>query len=94
MQLSTMAHADPKELLQRLVLARETVQIHGLYRHRNGGLLYRVEDIVLREEDLIPAVIYQAVDGPPIPWDRKITVFLERFHRVDFPAPAAPVQGD
>lgn len=80
-----MPHGNPDELLYKLGRARELVQIGGQYRHRNGGLLYRVEAIVLREEDLAPAVIYRAVGGPALSWDRKLDVFLERFHRVEFP---------
>lgn len=84
-------HSDPKELLQTLDRAREMVTVGANYRHRNGGLLYRVQLLVLREEDLEPSVIYSAVDGAPIPWDRKLSVFLERFYRVDIPAsPPAP----
>lgn len=79
-----MAHSDPKELLQKLDRAREMVQVGGLYRHRDGGSLYRVNSIEIREEDLLPSVHYQAVEGAPIQWNRKLTVFLERFHRVDF----------
>jgi hypothetical protein len=79
-------HADPKELLEKLVLAREMVQVGGSYRHRITGALYRVHLIVMRGEKLEPAVVYSAVDGPAIPWDRKLTVFLERFHLVEFSA--------
>lgn len=82
-----MAHTDSKELLQKLNLAREMVQVGGLYRHRVSGALYRVANVVLREEDLAVAVDYQAVDGPPIPWNRKVDVFLLRFHRVEFSVP-------
>lgn len=85
-------HIDPKDLQQKLDRARELVTVGALYRHRSGGLLYRVDLLVLREEDLEPAVIYSAVDGAPIPWDRKVSIFLERFHRVELPAsvPSTP----
>lgn len=78
---------DPSELVLKLQRARETVQVGAHYQHRQGAI-YRVTDIVLREEDTEPAVIYQAVAGAPIPWDRKLSVFLERFSRVDLPPPS------
>jgi len=82
--VSTM-HDDTKGLLQKLDRAREMVTVGRLYRHKNGGPLYRVHLVVLREEDLEPSVIYSAVDGAAIPWDRKVSVFLERFYGVEFP---------
>lgn len=81
-----MSRTDPKELFAKLARAHELVQVGGYYRHRNGTL-YWVRDITLREEDVEPAVIYQEVNGPPIPWDRKVSVFIERFHRVELPPP-------
>lgn len=83
---STMSRTDPKELLAKLAKARELVQVNGYYRHLNGTL-YWVKDITLREEDLEPAVTYEEVDGPPVPWNRKVAVFIERFHRVELPPP-------
>jgi len=78
---------DPKDFAQKLARAREMVQINGHYRHRQSGGLYKVTNIVMREEDTTPAVIYESVDGAPIPWDRKLPIFLEKFYRVEFSVP-------
>jgi hypothetical protein len=87
-----MAHTDPKELLRRVDRAREMVQIGGYYRHAHDGSLYRVRDVVLREEDLTPSVDYRSVNGPPITWNRKLHVFVERFYRVEFSGPPPPAE--
>lgn len=79
-----MAHADSKELVKRLERAAELVQVGVTYRHRTGTL-YRVDGIVMREADLSVAVVYRAVMGPPIPWERPLDQFVDRFHRVDIP---------
>ena len=86
-----MARSDPKDLIQKLDRAREMVQVGGFYRHSTNGILYQVDGLELREEDLSPSVKYHAVEEPEIPWNRKVTVFVDRFYRVELSLPPSGV---
>lgn len=86
-----MALSNSKAILQKLERAREMVPAGAYYRHRVKGTIYQVECVTIREEDLEPSVVYTAIDGPPIPWDRRLSVFLDRFQRIELPT--VPVVG-
>ncbi len=51
------------------------VVIHGIYRHRKGGL-YIVEDIATHSETMEQVVVYRALYGDKKLWVRPYNMFI------------------
>lgn len=80
------------DLTGRLEQAKSKVAIGARYQHYKG-LEYRVVYVCLREEDLEPCVVYQAMYGDEIIWVRPVSSWpeevdvegtvVQRFKRVE-----------
>lgn len=75
-----MAGVKPTEAELRLRLA-DCPKKGTRWQHRlKGGNIYKVRDAVLREEDLMPLVVYSIWQG--VRWARPLGEFLETFKEI------------
>jgi uncharacterized HAD superfamily protein len=75
-KIKSMKSKIDVELNEKLAQARAWVEVGARYRHYKNQLSYVALNIVLREESLTPAVIYQAEYGEKLIWDRLVSDFV------------------
>ena len=68
---------DEAQLAARLAEAAAKVTVGARYKHYKQ-LIYKVVALALREEDLVPCVVYQAEYGSRLTFIRPLSNWLEQ----------------
>jgi hypothetical protein len=85
-QKSSLNELEEKRYKIRVELGVDKEQ-NPTYKHKKSGVLYLIHDVVFREEDLLPLVVYRPVRGPTaihsVRFARPFIEFVKRFEKVE-----------